>query len=141
MLMERFISLDDIPALATELIGLLKDRPVLLFYGELGAGKTTLIKEICKQLGTDDLVSSPTFSLVNEYQSKRGSIYHFDLYRLKDVAEAWEIGIDEYFHSGNICLVEWPEKALSLLPERYLEIRLYHVPGKEEIRSLSMEMK
>ncbi|MCF6181343.1 tRNA (adenosine(37)-N6)-threonylcarbamoyltransferase complex ATPase subunit type 1 TsaE [Lutibacter sp.] len=93
------------------------DSKILLFYGEMGVGKTTLIKEIVKQLGSSDIVSSPTFSLVNEYYSKTmDTIYHFDFYRIQSEEEALDIGIEEYFYSNNWCLVEWPNKVENLLP-------------------------
>ena len=83
----------------------------------MGMGKTTFIKELCRQLGVDGVVSSPTFSIVNEYDSKGESIYHFDFYRLKNEQEAYDFGYEEYFYSGNYCFVEWPEKIENLLPE------------------------
>ncbi len=90
---------------------------VILFYGKMGVGKTTLIKEIVKQLGVTENVSSPTFSLVNEYHSSNNkTIYHFDFYRIKNEEEAMDIGIDEYFYSNNLCLIEWPNKVENLLP-------------------------
>jgi tRNA threonylcarbamoyladenosine biosynthesis protein TsaE len=86
------------------------------FDGEMGAGKTTLIKAVCKQLGVVDEVSSPTFSLVNEYKTTIGkTIYHFDFYRIKNIEEVYDIGYEDYFFSGNICLIEWPEKVSELL--------------------------
>lgn len=89
----------------------------LLFFGEMGSGKTTLIKEICKQLGTDDIISSPTFSLVNEYQtSNQEVIYHFDFYRIEDEEEAYDIGIEDYFNSDAWCFIEWPNNIENLLP-------------------------
>lgn len=89
----------------------------LLFYGEMGVGKTTLIKELAKQLGHTDWVSSPTFSLVNEYENTAGKLYHFDFYRINDQEEALSIGVEEYLYSGEWCFIEWPEKILNLLPE------------------------
>jgi tRNA threonylcarbamoyladenosine biosynthesis protein TsaE len=90
---------------------------ILLFYGNMGVGKTTLIKQLVKQLGSDDVVSSPTFSLVNEYESDgEGLIYHFDFYRIKNEEEALDIGIEDYFYSNNWCLIEWPEKIKNLVP-------------------------
>jgi tRNA threonylcarbamoyladenosine biosynthesis protein TsaE len=91
---------------------------VWLFYGEMGAGKTTFVKELCRQLGVEDVMSSPTFSIVNEYKSPRGNVYHFDFFRIKNAAEAYDIGTEEYFYSGNYCFVEWPEKIAGLtLPD------------------------
>lgn len=87
-------------------------------------GKTTLIKELCKQLGVVENVSSPTFSIVNEYEAKEEKIYHFDFYRLKDEQEAFDLGYEEYFYSGNYCFVEWPEKIENLLPENAVSISI-----------------
>lgn len=108
---------------AKEILSKKKEVSILAFFGELGAGKTTLIKEICKQLGVLDEVKSPTFSIVNEYQTKSGEvIYHFDFYRLKSIDEALDIGIEEYFDSGNLMIIEWPENIIELLPSPYLHI-------------------
>ena|SRR5690606_10474569 len=96
----------------------------LLFYGDMGVGKTTLIKEIAKQLGFSDNVSSPTFSLVNEYPIEKGVIYHFDFYRLEDENEALDFGVEEYFYSNNWKLIEWPEKIEKILPSSKNEIFL-----------------
>ena len=94
------------------------NRRIWSFEGEMGAGKTTLIKAICNTLGVIDEVSSPTFSLVNEYKTKDGkTIYHFDFYRIKNIEEVYDIGYEDYFFSGNICLIEWPEKIKELLKE------------------------
>jgi tRNA threonylcarbamoyladenosine biosynthesis protein TsaE len=93
---------------------------ILLFNGEMGAGKTTLIKKLCETLGVNGATSSPTFSLVNEYQTTdKQKIYHFDCYRLKSEIEALDMGIDEYLHSGHWCFIEWAEKIASLLPEEH----------------------
>jgi len=98
---------------------------VILFNGEMGAGKTTLIKTLCKTLGVEDATSSPTFSLVNEYQTINNQlVYHFDVYRLKSQAEALDMGIDEYLYSGNWCFIEWAEKIPDLLPDNYSVITI-----------------
>ncbi len=109
-------TLVDLPVLAKEMIAELQDAPrVWLFRGQMGAGKTTLTKEILKQLDVEQNVQSPTFSLVNEYQTSMGDIvYHFDLYRLKNIQEALAIGIEEYLDSGHFCFIEWPEQAEEL---------------------------
>lgn len=109
-------TLSELPELVIELLSLTDKQPnVWLFRGQMGTGKTTLIKEICAHKGVTHSVQSPTFSLVNEYQTKdRNIIYHFDLYRLKNTHEALEIGIEEYLDSGNLCLIEWPEQAEEL---------------------------
>jgi len=97
----------------------------LLFYGSMGVGKTTLIKEIVRQLEVDDVVSSPTFSLVNEYETRKGEhIYHFDFYRIDNEEEALDIGIEEYFYNNEWCFIEWPEKVKNLLPLNAVEIHL-----------------
>ena len=99
--------------------------PVVAFEGEMGAGKTTLIRALCAALGVADDVSSPTFSLVNEYRDERDQpVYHFDFYRIDSVEEAERIGASEYFDSGYLCLVEWPARVAALLPVPYLEVRL-----------------
>ncbi len=99
---------------------------IITFSGEMGVGKTTLIKAMCKVLGVEGSTSSPTFSLVNQYQSPLGSIYHFDCYRLKSETEALDMGIEEYFDSGNWCFIEWPEKIKNLLPENHTSIQIEH---------------
>lgn len=90
---------------------------VFLFYGDMGVGKTTLIKELVKQLGVTETSSSPSFSIVNEYISPQGAIYHFDFYRIKDITEAFDIGLEDYLYSGDFIFIEWPEKIDNLLPE------------------------
>ena len=104
---------------------MLPDETIVAFYGEMGAGKTTLIKEICKALDSDANVTSPTFSLMNEYQTKSGKkIFHFDFYRIQSIAEAYDMGYEDFFFSGNLCLIEWPEKIKQLLPENCLRISI-----------------
>lgn len=103
----------------------------LLFYGEMGAGKTTFIKAFCAALGVEDTVSSPTFSIVNEYHYPDGVIYHFDCYRLKNQTEALDLGVEEYLYSGEYCLIEWPEKIPDLLPENYLQINIEVQPDQQ----------
>ncbi|MDR3006651.1 MAG: tRNA (adenosine(37)-N6)-threonylcarbamoyltransferase complex ATPase subunit type 1 TsaE [Sphingobacterium sp.] len=100
-----------------------KDR-IFLLYGPMGAGKTTFVKHLCTQLNVKDSTSSPTFSIVNEYESATGPIYHFDFYRIKDEQEAFDFGYEEYFYSGAYCFVEWPEKIPNLLPEEAKEIHI-----------------
>ncbi|MBO6026910.1 MAG: tRNA (adenosine(37)-N6)-threonylcarbamoyltransferase complex ATPase subunit type 1 TsaE [Bacteroidales bacterium] len=96
---------------------------VVAFYGSMGAGKTTLIKDLCHHMGVTDEVNSPTFAIVNEYVTEQGeSVYHFDFYRIKKLEEAYDIGYENYFYSGNLCLIEWPELIEPLLPENYLRV-------------------
>ena len=109
----------DIPAAARRFMELMDDSTVFAFYGEMGAGKTTFIAELARALGvSDDLASSPSFAIVNEYRSETTCelIYHFDLYRLKNLEEVLDIGIEDYFDSGALCLIEWPERAEDILP-------------------------
>ena len=101
------------------------DEKIWVFKGEMGAGKTTLIKSIAKALGVEEGMSSPTFSIVNEYQTVSGElIYHFDFYRIDEPKEALEIGVEEYFYSGKICFLEWAEKIAQFLPENFFFIRI-----------------
>ena len=109
-------SLQQLPQISKELLQFSKYK-IVLFYGDMGVGKTTLIKEIVKQLGVSDTVSSPTFSLVKEYHTKNNEkVYHFDFYRIDNEEEAMDMGIEEYFYSDSWCLVEWPNKVENLLP-------------------------
>lgn len=122
--MNKNYSLNEIPNIAKEIITSVKHQS-LLFYGEMGSGKTTLIKEIVKQLGVDEVANSPTFSLVNEYLSRKGeTIYHFDFYRIEKEEEAYDIGIEEYFYSNSWCFIEWPEKVENLLPLETVSVYL-----------------
>jgi tRNA threonylcarbamoyladenosine biosynthesis protein TsaE len=114
--MNKNYSLLNLNQIAKDIIKNSKHK-VLLFYGDMGVGKTTLIKEICKELGTDDITSSPTFSIVNEYITSNGdAIYHFDFYRLNNEEEAYNIGVEDYFHTDAWCFIEWPSVIKNLLP-------------------------
>lgn len=118
-------SLDELDQLAKKLVKYGADEKVWVFQGNLGAGKTTLIRAVAGLFGVEDRVSSPTFSLVNEYRNHQGDVfYHFDFYRLEDPAEAIEIGVEEYFDSGNYCWIEWAEKIPGFLPEDFFHIRI-----------------
>ena len=117
-------TLDQLGELSKEILNKASGK-VLLFYGEMGVGKTTLIKEMVKQLGSSDQSSSPTFSLVNEYRThKNEPLYHFDFYRINDESEALDMGVDEYLYSGRWCFIEWPEKVKNLLPLNAVAIHL-----------------
>jgi len=117
--------LEDLPTLAKDIMESYSGETFFAFRGELGAGKTTLIKNICTFLGVKEAVSSPTFSLVNEYvYHKDQVIYHFDFYRIESEEEAYDIGFEDYLLNGNLCLIEWPEKIESLLPENRVEIKI-----------------
>lgn len=116
--------LNELPKAAQELLAFAGNERIFLFYGEMGAGKTTLIKALCSELGTDDLVSSPTFSIVNEYASPAGPVYHFDFYRLKNETEALDLGYEDYIYSGCYCFIEWPERISGLLPENACSVKI-----------------
>ncbi|MCG8310477.1 MAG: tRNA (adenosine(37)-N6)-threonylcarbamoyltransferase complex ATPase subunit type 1 TsaE [Cytophagales bacterium] len=118
-------SQSELANVASKIIEFSEDRQLWIFYGEMGSGKTTLIKSIAQELQVEDIVHSPSFNLVNEYKNQHGKcLYHFDFYRIKNETEAMDIGVEEYFDSGDLCLVEWPEKIPSLLPEKYLRIEI-----------------
>ena len=107
------------------LLSLRDAADVIAFYGSMGAGKTTLIKNLCHRMGVTDEVNSPTFAIVNEYATAEGeSVYHFDFYRIKRLEEAYDIGFENYFYSGNLCLIEWPEMIEPLLPDPHIRVRL-----------------
>ena len=117
--------LGDLPEAAEEIIGALDGRNVIAFFGAMGAGKTTLIREICALLGSEDVVTSPTFALVNRYESgKDFPIYHFDFYRIERPEEAFDMGYEEYFYSDGLCLVEWSEKIEELLPDDVMRVEI-----------------
>ncbi len=132
--MEIIFSLSEIDTVAEKILAE-NPKKVLLFNGNMGVGKTTLIKSLAKKLGVIDATSSPTFSLVNEYQiSNNQYIYHFDVYRLKNEIEAMDMGIDEYLYSGNWCFIEWPENIPSLIPEEHSTITIELLPeGKRRL--------
>ena len=122
--MNKNYSLEDLSIIAKDIISSVENK-TLLFYGQMGVGKTTLIKELCKQLNVLDNISSPTFSLVNEYQTTSDEkVYHFDFYRIEDENEALDMGIEEYFDNNYWCLVEWPENIENLLPLDAVQIHL-----------------
>jgi tRNA threonylcarbamoyladenosine biosynthesis protein TsaE len=117
-------SVEDLPRTAAEILRFAGDKRIFLFNGDMGAGKTTLIKSVCETLGVNDPVTSPTFSIVNEYKGKEGPVYHFDFYRLKSENEALDMGYEEYFYSGNYCFIEWPEKIPNLIPDSYANVQI-----------------
>lgn len=133
--MEVTFSLDQIQEVATQILAQNPNK-ILLFNGEMGAGKTTLIKQLCKSLGIEDATSSPTFSLVNEYQTNNNqTVYHFDFYRLNHETEALDMGVDDYLYSGNWCFIEWSEKIPSLIPAEHSVITIELLPdGKRLLR-------
>lgn len=118
-------SLEQIDEAAKQFIANMGRARVFAFYGKMGAGKTTFIKAVCQQLGVDDVITSPTFALVNEYTDGRGNpIYHFDFYRIKKIEEVYDMGYEDYFYSGNLCLLEWPELIEDLLPDDAVKVSI-----------------
>lgn len=117
-------SLDKIADAAQEFVAQMGHRRIFAFYGGMGAGKTTFIKALCQQLGVKDAVTSPTFAIVNEYGSDIGPIYHFDFYRIKNLAEVMDLGFDDYAYSGHLCLMEWPELIEDLLPDNTVSVHI-----------------
>lgn len=118
-------NLSELPSAARQLLELCPDKKIFAFYGEMGSGKTTLIKAICETLGVADTVSSPTFSIVNEYRSAKGEkIFHFDFYRIKSINEAYDMGYEDYFYADAFCFIEWPGKIAELLPEDHVKITI-----------------
>lgn len=131
-------SLSELPKVAEAVLGKLRGRSVVLFRGPMGAGKTTLISRIAAALGAEDTVTSPTFALVNQYEGEGGRrIYHFDFYRINNVEEALDLGYEEYFYSGDLCLVEWPEKIEPLLPEDAMTVTI--MVGEDERRIFTID--
>lgn len=134
-------SQDELPYVAGKIIDLLAEHRVVAFFGHMGAGKTTLIKEIAHQMGVVDTVTSPTFALVNQYVAEGGvPLYHFDFYRIEKIAEAFDLGYEEYFYSGDICLVEWPEKIEELLPEGTLAVHIATNPDNPDSRTITIDV-
>ena len=122
--MNKNYSLSELTSIAKMVIENAKSK-TLLFYGEMGVGKTTLIKEICKLLGVKDIANSPTFSLVNEYKKNdEASVFHFDFYRIENEEEAYDMGVEDYLYSNNWCLIEWPENVKNLLPLDAVAIKI-----------------
>lgn len=131
-------SLSELLKVAEAVLGELRGRSVVLFRGPMGAGKTTLISRIAAALGAEDTVTSPTFALVNQYEGEGGRrIYHFDFYRINNVEEALDLGYEEYFYSGELCLVEWPEKIEPLLPEDAMTVTI--TVGEDERRIFTID--
>lgn len=133
-LMEINYSIHELPQVAEKLLSDIPSR-VFLFYGPMGVGKTTLIKEMARALGTRDIVSSPTFSLVNEYEIPSGLIYHFDFYRLENAREALDFGLEDYLYSGHYIFAEWPEKIQEFLPAE--AVKIYLKKNKDGSRTLN----
>lgn len=129
--------ISQLPAVAQQLLQYANGQKFFVFEGEMAAGKTTFIKAFCKTLGVEEVVSSPTFSIVNEYDSPQGPVYHFDFYRLKNLQEAYDIGYEEYFYNGHYCLIEWPSKVEALLPENYIKVKIDTAGDGERVFNFS----
>jgi tRNA threonylcarbamoyladenosine biosynthesis protein TsaE len=117
-------NIDTIRESAREFIQNIGDSNVFAFYGKMGAGKTTFVKAICEELGVEDVITSPTFAIVNEYEANNQSIFHFDFYRIKRIEEVYDMGYEDYFYSGALCFIEWPELIDDLLPEDAVKVTI-----------------
>ncbi|MDX1284823.1 MAG: tRNA (adenosine(37)-N6)-threonylcarbamoyltransferase complex ATPase subunit type 1 TsaE [Draconibacterium sp.] len=125
MFSKKVNSLEELYGVAEQLVNSFKNERVFSFYGKMGAGKTTFIQAVCKVLGSDDNVTSPTFAIINEYNTAElDSIFHFDFYRIKDIEEAFDLGYEDYIYSGSYCLIEWPEMIEPLLPENMVKVKI-----------------
>jgi tRNA threonylcarbamoyladenosine biosynthesis protein TsaE len=131
-------TINDIDNVAKQLLENVSAK-TLLFYGDMGVGKTTLIKAIVKALGSQDIVTSPTFAIINQYQSQEDPIYHFDFYRINDIEEAYNFGIEDYLYSNNWCIIEWPERIQDILP-KYAD-RIDLVLNPDNSRTLKLNCK
>ena len=122
--------LDNIREAAKQFIANIGDSTVFAFYGNMGAGKTTFVKAVCEELGVDDVITSPTFSIVNEYRSEQTGelIYHFDFYRVKKIEEVYDMGFEDYFYSGALCFIEWPELCEEVLPDNTVKVSINEEP-------------
>jgi tRNA threonylcarbamoyladenosine biosynthesis protein TsaE len=117
-------NLENIREAARVFIDAIGDHKVFAFYGSMGAGKTTFVKAICEELGVEDVITSPTFAIINEYSSREGVIYHFDFYRIKKLEEVYDMGYEDYFYSGALCFIEWPELIEEVLPEDAVKVSI-----------------
>ena len=135
-------TIKELDKIAKALLEAFGNHKKVVFFGEMGVGKTTLIKSICKALNVQDVVTSPTFSVVNEYHNKKGElIYHFDFYRVKSEEEIYDLGYEEYFFTNSYCFVEWPEIALGLLPKERIEVKITKYKKARIINLLAYEKK
>jgi len=139
MFSEKIKKIAELKNIAEKLISMFPDERVFAFYGKMGAGKTTFIQTICRTLGSDDNITSPTFALINEYKTATSkSIFHFDFYRIKNMEEAFDLGYEDYLFSGNYCLIEWPEMIEPLLPENIVRVKIE--VQEDESRLISAEI-
>jgi len=124
----KISNLDSIKEAASAFVQQIGDRKVFAFYGSMGAGKTTFVKAICEKLGVEDVITSPTFAIINEYHAHDDVIYHFDFYRIKKLEEVYDMGYEDYFYSGALCFIEWPELIEELLPEDAVKVSIKENP-------------
>ena len=122
------LDIENIKEAAKRFVEEMGERRVFAFYGKMGAGKTTFIKAVCEVLGVEDVITSPTFAIVNEYTTGENSIYHFDFYRIKKLEEVYDMGYEEYFYSGALCFIEWPELIEDILPEDAVRVTIEEQP-------------
>ena len=129
-------AIDDLSEIGREIVPIIQQYPIVAFYGSMGVGKTTFIKVLCQEMAVEDIVSSPSFAIINQYLTKGGQpIFHFDFYRLRNEEELFDLGFEDYFYSGDICFLEWPEKIENYLPDERLNIFLNEMAdGSREIR-------
>ena len=133
-----YFSLEEIGRAAGDFIKAISEQKIIALHGQMGAGKTTFVHAVCETLGVKDSVSSPTFSIINEYRSAQGTIYHIDLYRLKDENEAIAAGVEECLYSGNLCLVEWPEITPGLFPDNTVHCYLTITGNNERMLQIKL---
>ncbi len=130
-------SLSDLNIVAEKFLRLMKGQKVFAFFGPMGVGKTTFIKALCNELGVVEIVTSPTFALVNEYQTNKGDeIYHFDFYRIEKIEEVYDFGYEDYFFSGNYCFIEWPDKIAEILPENVVFVQM--IENEDSSRTINI---
>jgi len=136
----QFDNLEQLPQVARDLFDAFPGERFFAFFGKMGVGKTTLIKELCHQLGVRDNVCSPTFAIINVYQAADGApVNHFDFYRLKNADEAYDIGYEEYFYDGGYCFTEWTEKVEELLPDHYVRVEIVEINGKRHLTAKTID--
>ena len=135
----RIENIEKIREAAREFVAKIGESTVFAFYGKMGAGKTTFIKAVCEELGVEDVITSPTFAIVNEYRSETSGelIYHFDFYRVKKIEEVYDMGFEDYFYSGALCFIEWPELCEEVLPEDTVKVTIEETPDSSRLISFS----
>ena len=134
MFHKQIIDISALKDTANQLLSSFPEERVFAFYGSMGAGKTTFIKALCRELGSQDNITSPTFALINEYSTNLGEIiYHFDFYRIKKIEEAFDLGYEDYIYSGNYCFIEWPEMIEALLPEGIVQVKISEAENGERL--------